>query len=62
VLDQAIGLEESNYREGQALATHGYEGDGHTPADGEETSSRSVQKVGLFFANGLSGAFVGKLR
>jgi len=54
-------LEESNHQEGQAFATHGYEGDGHTPADGGETFSRSVQKVGLCFATGRSGAFVGGL-
>ena len=61
LLDQAIGLEESNQRERQAFATHGYGGDGHTPDDGGETPSWSVQKVGLFFATGLSGAFVGGL-
>ena len=61
LLDQAIGLEESNHREGQAFAAHGYEGDGGTPADGGETFSRSVQKVGLFFATGLFVAFVGGL-
>jgi Probable cobalt transporter subunit (CbtA) len=61
LLDQAIGLEESNYQEGQAFAAHGYEGDGDTPADGGEAFSRSVQKVGLFFATGLFGAFVGGL-
>jgi len=61
LLDQAIGLEESNYQEGQALATHGYEGDGDTPADGGETFSRSVRKVGLFFATGLFSTVVGGL-
>jgi Probable cobalt transporter subunit (CbtA) len=60
-LDQAIGLEESNYQEGQALATHGYESDGDTPADGGETFSRSVQKVSLFFATGLFSTVVGGL-
>jgi Probable cobalt transporter subunit (CbtA) len=61
LLDQAIGLEESNHQEGHAFATHEYEGDGHTAADGGGTLSRSVQKVGLFFATALSGAFVGGL-
>jgi hypothetical protein len=61
LLDQAIGLEESDHQEGHAFATHGYEGDGHTAADGGGTLSRSVQKVGLFFATALSGAFVGGL-
>src|SRR5215210_827910 len=61
LLDQAIGLEESNHQERRAFATHGYEGDGHTLADRGETLSRSVQKVDLFFATGLFGAFVGGL-
>jgi hypothetical protein len=61
LLDQTIGLEESNHQEGQAFATHGYEGYGNTPADGGETFSRSVQKVGLFFATGLFSTFVGGL-
>ena len=61
LLDQAIGLEESIYQEGQALATHGYESDGDTPADGGETFSRSVQKVSLFFATGLFSTVVGGL-
>lgn len=34
----------------------------HAPGDGEEEAfSRSTQKVGLFFATGLSGVFVGGL-
>jgi hypothetical protein len=45
LLDRAIGLEES---------AHGAGGD-------EEVFSRSTQKVGLFFATGLSGTFVGGL-
>src|SRR3954464_10440323 len=61
LLDQAIGLEESAHQQAQAFATHEHEGDGHTPADGGEVFSRSTQKVGLFFATGLSGAFVGGL-
>ncbi len=55
LLDQAIGLEESNHHEGQASVAHGHEGD-----EGE-VFSRTVQKVGLFFATGLSGALVGGL-
>src|SRR5215204_2901744 len=45
LLDQAIGLEQS----------------AHAHAEGEEAFSRSTQKVGLFFATGFSGAFVGGL-
>jgi predicted cobalt transporter CbtA len=52
LLDQAIGLEGSNYQEGQASATHTHEDEG-------EVFSRSTQKVGLFFATGLSGVLVG---
>jgi predicted cobalt transporter CbtA len=58
-LDQAIGLEESNHQEGQASTAH--EDGGHASGNGGEVFSRSVQKVGLFFATGLSGAFVGGL-
>jgi predicted cobalt transporter CbtA len=61
LLDQAIGLEESNYQEGQVSAAHENGGNGHTPGDGGEVFSRSVQKLGLFFATGLSGTFVGGL-
>jgi predicted cobalt transporter CbtA len=52
LLDQAIGLEGSNHQEGQASATHTHEDEG-------EVFSRSTQKVGLFFATGLSGVLVG---
>ena len=54
LLDQAIGLEESNHQEAQASATHTHEDEG-------EVFSRSTQKVGLFFATGLSGVLVGGL-
>jgi hypothetical protein len=47
LLDRAIGLEESSH--------------GHGAGGGEEVFSRSTQKVGLFFATGLSGTFVGGL-
>lgn len=45
LLDQAIGLEETAHAHGES----------------EEVFSRSTQKVGLFFATGFSGAFVGGL-
>jgi hypothetical protein len=45
LLDQAIGLEET----------------AHSHGESEELFSRSTQKVGLFFATGFSGAFVGGL-
>lgn len=61
LLDQAIGLEESNHQEGQASASHEHGSNGRTPGDGEEVFSRSTQKIGLFFATGLSGTFVGGL-
>jgi predicted cobalt transporter CbtA len=54
LLDQAIGLEEANHQEGPASATHTHEDEG-------EVFSRSTQKVGLFFATGLSGVLVGGL-
>lgn len=46
LLDQAIGLEESAH-------SHG--------GESEEVFSRSTQKVGLFFATGFTGVFVGGL-
>ena len=49
LLDQAIDLEESAHAHGQA------------PGEGGEVFSRSTQKVGLFFATGFTGAFVGGL-
>ena len=52
LLDQAIGLEQHTHQESQASATHEDEG---------EVFSRSTQKVGLFFATGLSGVLVGGL-
>lgn len=55
LLDQAIGLEESAHQEGQASAAH------ENDDSGGEVFSRSTQKVGLFVATGLSGAFLGAL-
>ena len=52
LLDRAIGLEES---------AHTHEDGGHAHGEGEETFGRPTQKVGLFFATGLSGTFVGGL-
>lgn len=54
LLDQAISLEQHTHQEGQGSATHTHEDEG-------EVFSRSTQKVGLFFATGLSGVFVGGL-
>ncbi|MDP8973385.1 MAG: CbtA family protein [Actinomycetota bacterium] len=54
LLDQAIGMEQRTHQEGQASATHTHEDEG-------EVFSRSTQKVGLFFATGLSGVLVGGL-
>src|SRR4028118_859077 len=54
LLDQAIGLEQHTHQEGQESATHTHENEG-------EVFSRSTQKVGLFFATGLSGVLVGGL-
>jgi Probable cobalt transporter subunit (CbtA) len=54
LLDRAIGLEESAHtHEGGAAHSHAEED--------EVIVGRSTQKVGLFFATGLSGAFVGGL-
>ena len=52
LLDRSIGLEKP---------AHAHEDGGHAHGGGEETFSRSTQKVGLFFATGLSGTFVGGL-
>jgi predicted cobalt transporter CbtA len=52
LLDQAIGLEQHAHQEGQDSATHTHEDEG-------DVFSRSTQKVGLFFATGLSGVLVG---
>ena len=46
LLDQAIGLEEPAHAHGE---------------ESEEVFSRSTQKVGLFFATGFTGVFVGGL-
>jgi predicted cobalt transporter CbtA len=54
LLDQAIGLEQHTHQEGQHSATHAHEDEG-------EVFSRSTQKLGLFFATGLSGVLVGGL-
>ncbi len=54
LLDQAMGMEHHTYQEGQASATPTHEDEG-------EIFSRSTQKVGLFFATGLSGVLVGGL-
>ncbi len=51
LLDRAIELE----------SAHAHEDGGHAHGEGEETFSRTTQKVGLFFATGLSGTFVGGL-
>jgi hypothetical protein len=53
-VDGAIRLEEA------AAADHGGdEAAGHSHEEEEEVFSRSTQKVGLFFATGFSGMFVG---
>lgn len=54
LLDRAIGLENA------AAHSHG-DGGGHSHGDEEELFSRATQKVGLFFATGLSGTFIGGL-
>lgn len=54
LLDRAIGLESA------AGHSHG-DGGGHSHGDEEEVFSRATQKVGLFFATGLSGAVLGGL-
>ena len=54
LLDQAIALEESAVHSHEEGAARSHEGDG-------EVFSRATQKVGLFFATGLSGVFIGGL-
>ena len=61
-LEGAIQFEEAAATEGVVVAEHDHEGDGaagHSHEGEEEVFSRSTQKVGLFFATGLSGVFVG---
>ncbi len=54
LLDRAIGLEESS--------AHTHEsGAGHSHAEEGVVVDRPTQKVGLFFATGLTGTFVGGL-
>ncbi len=54
LLDRAIGQE--------SAVSHAHEDSGeHSPEEEEEVFSRTTQKVGLFFATGLSGTFVGGL-
>ena len=54
LLDRAISLEDT--------ANHSHDaGGGHSQGDEEAVFSRSTQKVGLFFASGLSGTFLGGL-
>lgn len=55
LLDRAMALEETSAVQGHE------EGAGQAPGDDEEVFGRTTQKVGLFFATGLSGAFVGGL-
>ncbi|MGH3146202.1 MAG: CbtA family protein, partial [Rubrobacter sp.] len=56
LLERAIGMEGSAH-------THAQEGGNHAHGreEGEEIFSRPTQKVGLFFATGLSGTFIGGL-
>jgi uncharacterized membrane protein len=54
LLDRAIGMEEASHGHAHGNHAHGAGKDG-------EIFSRSTQKVGLFFATGLSGTFVGGL-
>jgi predicted cobalt transporter CbtA len=54
LLDKAIGTEESSHGHAHGTQAHG-------TGESEEIFSRSTQKVGLFFATGLSGTFVGGL-
>ncbi len=56
LLDRAIGLEQP-----AAQAAHDHSGGGHERAAEEEVFGRTTQKVGLFFATGLSGTFLGGL-
>ncbi len=51
-VDGAIQIEEAAAAEEAAVA-------GHSNEEEEEIVSRPIQKVGLFFATGLSGIFVG---
>jgi uncharacterized membrane protein len=54
LLDEAIGMEGSSHE-------HAHGNHAHGAGEDEEIFSRSTQKVGLFFATGLSGTFVGGL-
>jgi predicted cobalt transporter CbtA len=56
LLDRAIALEEQPAAHG-----HGAGEAEHSHGGGEEVFGRATQKVGLFFATGLSGTFLGGL-
>ena len=59
-VDRAIQFEEAAAVEGAAEHDHGSdEAAGHSHEGEEEVFSRTTQKVGLFFATGLSGVLVG---
>jgi len=59
-VDRAIQFEEAAAVEGAAEHDHGGdEAAGHSHEGEEEVFSRTTQKVGLFFATGLSGVLVG---
>ncbi len=61
LLDRAIALEESGHQAEHVSTANATGDEGRAHEDGEEVFSRSTQKVGLFFATGLSGVFVGAL-
>ncbi|MDP9476602.1 MAG: CbtA family protein [Actinomycetota bacterium] len=62
LLDRAIGLEERAQEEHAHRSGHHEDPDStHTHGSEEVIVSRSTQKVGLFFATGLLGSFVGGL-
>lgn len=54
LLERAMTLESSGHAHNGEVAAHSHGGE-------EEIFSRTTQKVGLFFATGLSGTFVGGL-
>ena len=60
LLDRAISLEESAALPEHSGVAHAHEEDGHSHEAGT-AFDRTTQKIGLFFATGLSGTFFGGL-
>lgn len=62
LLDRAVAMEGSATRAEHSGVAHAHEAEGHShDGGGGAVFDRATQKVGLFFATGLSGTFLGGL-